>query len=167
MKLTVTDVRQSRVKLWANTFNVNIRDHEEKQFEHGRYYLAAEVLARNLTSHPTMTNRLLATHTPEDTAQSGIWLGTSSCAFKKCAWECNVQTIDDRQARDDADHPLDQSLKKHICQEHGHTIKQHLTTYSCSMSSHDELRDTIWAVYTEAVGVQERKRYPVMGPSVD
>ena len=32
MKLTVTGVRQSRVRLWANTFNVNIRDHEEEQF---------------------------------------------------------------------------------------------------------------------------------------
>ena len=44
---------------------------------------------------------------------------------------------------------------------------KHLTTYSCSMSSDDELCDTIWAVYNEAVGVQERKRYPVIGPSVD
>ena len=82
MKQTVTDVRHSRVKLWANTFNVNIRDHEEEQFEHERYYLAAEVVAQKLTSHPTMPNRLLATHTPEEAAQSGIWLGTNSCAFK-------------------------------------------------------------------------------------
>ena len=35
------------------------------------------------------------------------------------------------------------------------------------MSSDDELCDTIWAAYNEAVGVQERKRYPVIGPSVN
>ena len=87
LKQTVTDARQSRVKLWANTFNVSIRYHEKEQFEHGRYYLAAEAFAQELTSHPTMPNRLLATHTPEDAARSGIWLGTSRCAFKGCTWE--------------------------------------------------------------------------------
>ena len=105
MKVTVIDVWQSRVKLWAITFNVNIRYHDKEQFEHERYYLAAEALAQELTSHPTMPNRLLATHTPEEAVPSGIWLGTNSCAFKGCTWECNVQTIDDQQARDYADHP--------------------------------------------------------------
>ena len=61
---------------------MNIRDHEEEQFEHERYYLAVEALAQELTSHPTMPNGHLATHTPKEAAQSGIWLGTSSCASK-------------------------------------------------------------------------------------
>ena len=34
------------------------------------------------------------------------------------------------------------------------------------MSSDGELCDAVWAVYTKAVGVQERKRHPAIGPSV-
>ena len=85
--MTVTDVKQSRVRLWANTFNVNVRAHKEEQFEHERYYLAATTLADELTEYPTVPNRLLKIHTPQDLAQTGMGLGTSRCAVKGCNWE--------------------------------------------------------------------------------
>ena len=38
VKLTVPSVKQSSSRLWANTFNVNIREHDAEQFEHERLY---------------------------------------------------------------------------------------------------------------------------------
>ena len=130
VKLTVPAVKQSSSRLWVNTFNVNIREHEAEQFEHERLYHVAEALAKELTTHPTMPQRLLESHEPEVAAQSGMWLGTSSCAFKGCMWQCDAMEFGDYQARegadqarDGADHPWDQCLQKHICQAHGHIIE--------------------------------------------
>ena len=170
VKLTVPDVKQSSSRLLVNTFNLNIREHEAEQFEHERSYYVAEALAKELTTHPTMPQRMLESHEPEVAARSGMWLGTSSCAFKGCMWQCDAMELGDYQARDGADqardgadHPWDQCLHKHICQAHGHIITKVFESYFCSTPADD----TMWDVYCEAVAVQERMRYPVVGSSVD
>ena len=38
IKLTVPSVQQSSSRLWVNTFNVNIREHDAEPFEHERLY---------------------------------------------------------------------------------------------------------------------------------
>ena len=80
-------------------------------------------MAEKLTPHPTMPESVLESHGPEAAARSGMWLGTSACAFKGCKWQCDVLGFDDLQARDRADHPWDQRLQKHVCEAHGHLIK--------------------------------------------
>ena len=67
------------------------------------------------------------------------------------------------QARQSAEHPWDQELQKHVCSEHGHTIRKILRPHFDDTATDDR----IWAVYTEAVSVQERKKYPQVGPSID
>ena len=146
-----------------NTFNANIREHDEEPFEHERLHRVSEALAQELTAHPTMPASMLESQGPEAVARSGMWLGTSACAFRGCKWQCTKLDFNDAQARDRADHPWDQELQKHVCGAHGHVIREALQVYFKDPPSKDRMCD----VYCEAVAVQERKKYPTVGPAVD
>ena len=126
-------------------------------------YWVAVALAAELTMHPTMPESMLGSHRPEAAARSGMWLGTSTCGFKGCRWQCEVLEFDDCQARDRADHPWDQHLQKHICEAHSHIIKNVYKVHFADEPS----EDIMWDVYCEAVAVQERMKYPSVGSSVD
>ena len=110
-----------------------------------------------------MPESMLESHDPEAAAQSGMWLGTSACAFKGCGWQCDVIEFADWQARASPDHPWDQRLQKHICEAHGHIIKKTFQLYFDDLPSENIMLDA----YCEAVAVQERMKYPMVGSSVD
>ena len=69
----------------------------------------------------------------------------------------------DHQARDRVDHPWDDCLTMHVCQAHKNTID---AEYRKRFS--DELTDDLmWDIYCEAIAVQERKQYPIVGNTID
>ena len=55
VKLTVPAVKQSSSRLWANTFNVNIREHDAEQFEHERLYHVPSISKHSLVECNTST----------------------------------------------------------------------------------------------------------------
>ena len=121
-------------------------------------------LAKELTDHPTIPESLLeGTQTAEEVARSGKWLGLSACAFKGCKWQLSNPHFSDLQARDFADHPWDQCLKAHVYDAHSQAIDHAIKVHFDKPPS----KDVIWDLYCQAVGVQERKKFPIVGPSVD
>ena len=90
--------------------------------DHEHLHHAAETLAEQLTSHPTLPQSLQSSHSPDTIAQSGIWIGTSACDFKDCPWQRKATPISDIRSRNGVEHPWGQELQKHICTAHGPCI---------------------------------------------
>ena len=125
---------------------------------------AAGSLADNcLRAHVTLPAKPDAPNSPIE-FHSDVILPACSCAFRGCTWQ--LRCSEPKGLPTDhhhVEHPWDRELRQHVLSRHHEDIVENVPEDLSGMIS----ADTAWAIYKQALAVQERQGFPIVGVPVD
>ena len=96
-------------------------------------------------------------------ASAGGWLGRCCCAFNCCSWQSPARESNLEEFYFRPDHPWDDCLRRHVVSTHIGAIRNSARSFLPSAVAEAHA----WDIYREALAVQERKKWPTVGASIE
>jgi len=148
---------------WVSMFGIKVLAGRSRKSEPDVLLEAAQQIATSsMREHVTLPGNPDNLDEAWEDLDSGGRLPPVSCAFRGCGW-CGGGTTSEEALRHDFEHPWDQQLRNHVLSTHGRRMQEVVESVPLKLDS-DELS---WALYKQALAVQERKTVPRIGVSVE